>query len=151
MANDSYRTAFDGISPPDPEKHKMYLDVQPLMGTSLSAKARIQINLAVSQVVDIKQVATFPDIIFPIIWFEEGIDGLPKEMTNLMNLATTVPPVAHASLSAILFVLGALLLLIAVWRLVRGANRLSSLHLATGRVGTSAGQKDVQMANVNRS
>lgn len=42
-----------------------------LMGTSLSAKARIQINLAVSQVVDIKQVATFPDIIFPIIWFEE--------------------------------------------------------------------------------
>lgn len=41
------------------------------MGTGLSAKARIQINLAVSQVIDIKQVATFPDIVFPIIWFEE--------------------------------------------------------------------------------
>lgn len=37
----------------------------------MSAKARVQVNLAVSQVVDIKQVATFPDIIFPIIWFEE--------------------------------------------------------------------------------
>jgi hypothetical protein len=25
----------------------------------------------VSQVVDIKQVATFPDIVFPIMWFED--------------------------------------------------------------------------------
>lgn len=41
------------------------------MGSAMSAKARVQINLAVSQVVDIKQVATFPDIIFPIMWFEE--------------------------------------------------------------------------------
>lgn len=30
LANDSYRTAFEGITPPDPEKHKMYLDVQPV-------------------------------------------------------------------------------------------------------------------------
>lgn len=120
------------------------------MGTSLSAKARIQINLAVSQVVDIKQVATFPDIIFPIIWFEEGIDGLPEEMTNLMKLATSVPPVAHAGISGVLFVLGALLLLIAVWRLVRGANRLSSLHLATGHIAQPQQSKDVPMSNVNR-
>lgn len=41
------------------------------MGVSLRARARLQINLAVSQVVDIKQVATFPDIIFPIMWFED--------------------------------------------------------------------------------
>lgn len=41
------------------------------MGNALQARARIQINLAVSQVVDIKQVANFPDIVFPILWFEE--------------------------------------------------------------------------------
>lgn len=41
------------------------------MGSALRARARIQINLAVSQVVDIKQVATFPDIVFPIMWFED--------------------------------------------------------------------------------
>lgn len=41
------------------------------MGVAMRAKARVQINLAVSQVIDIKQVATFPDIVFPIIWFEE--------------------------------------------------------------------------------
>lgn len=68
-----------------------------------------------------------------------------------MKLATSVPPVAHAGISGVLFVLGALLLLIAVWRLVRGANRLSSLHLATGHVATPPAQsKDVPMSNVNR-
>lgn len=41
------------------------------MGIAMRARARIQINLAVSQVVDIKQVANFPDIVFPILWFEE--------------------------------------------------------------------------------
>lgn len=138
------------------------------MGTAMRAKARIQINLAVSQVVDIKQVATFPDIVFPIMWFEEvsgasailsqidffflfvqGLDGLPEEMTGLMKLATTVPPVAHAALSGTLFAFGVLLLIVAVWRLVRGANRLNSLQLAPGHVGSSSNKnKDVQMANV---
>lgn len=132
LANDSYRTAVEGISPPDPEKHALYLDVQPLMGAAMAARARLQINLAVSQVIDIKQVATFPDIVFPIMWFEEGINDLPPEVTDLMNLATTVPPIAHIALTAILLVIGALLLIIAVWRIVRGAHRLSSLHLASG-------------------
>ena len=60
-----------GISPPIEEKHQFYIDVQPMMGASLRAKARVQINLAVSQVRDIKQVASFPDIVFPILWFED--------------------------------------------------------------------------------
>ncbi|XP_066255655.1 scavenger receptor class B member 1 isoform X1 [Euwallacea similis] len=149
LANDSYRTAVEGISPPDEQKHKFFIDVQPLMGTAMRAKARIQINLAVSQVVDIKQVATFPDIIFPIMWFEEGLDSLPEEMTGLMKLATTVPPIAHATLSGILFACGVLLLIVAIWRLVRGANRLNSLQLAPGHVGSPPNKgKDVQMGNV---
>ncbi|KAF5284247.1 hypothetical protein FQR65_LT00247 [Abscondita terminalis] len=150
LAEDSYRTALEGISPPDPDKHMFYMDVQPMMGTALSARARVQINLAVSQVVDIKQVATFPDIIFPILWFEEAVDGLPEEITNLMRLANEVPPVAHASITGILLALGIILLIIAVWRLVRGANRLSSLHLASGHVGQTQQSKDLQMSNVDR-
>lgn len=72
-------------------------------------------------------------------------------MTNLMALATTVPPIAHAGLSGALFVVGILLLLIAIWRLVRGANRLSSLHLAPGHIGPGPkGGKDVPMSNVPR-
>lgn len=132
LANDSYRTAVEGISLADPEKHSLYLDVMPLMGAAMAARARLQLNLAVSNVVDIKQVATFPDIVFPIMWFEEGLDELPPEVTDLMSLAATVPPIAHVALTAILFIIGIVLLIIAVWRIVRGAHRLSSLHLAQG-------------------
>lgn len=99
------------------------------MGTALRARARIQINLAVSQVVDIKQVANFPDIVFPILWFEEGIDGLPDEVTDLMSLATTVPPKARSVLMIALFALGTILLIIAVTCLVRSSHRQSTLHL----------------------
>lgn len=49
----------------------MFVTCPQEMGVAMRAKARVQINLAVSQVVDIKQVATFPDIVFPIMWFEE--------------------------------------------------------------------------------
>ncbi|XP_025836742.1 lysosome membrane protein 2 [Agrilus planipennis] len=151
LADDSLRTAVEGISPPDKEKHQLYVDVNPIIGTSMSARARIQINLAVSQVVDIKQVATFPDIVFPIMWFEESIDGLPPEVTNLMQLAANVPPVARACITGILVIIGCVMLFLAVWRLVRGANRLSSLHLSTGHHGTvPQTTKDMPMGNVPR-
>lgn len=73
---------------------------------------------------------------------------LPEEMTNLMSLATTVPPIARAVIAGVLFAIGALLLIIAIWRIVRGANRLSSLHLAPGHVGQKPPKgKEVPMAN----
>lgn len=36
LANDSYRTALEGISPPDPEKHNFYIDVQPVSTKALA-------------------------------------------------------------------------------------------------------------------
>lgn len=77
------------------------------------------------------------------------MDELPEEMTGLMKLATSVPPIAHATLSGVLFAAGILLLIVAIWRLVRGANRLNSLQLATGHVGSPPNKgKDVQLGNV---
>jgi scavenger receptor class B protein 1 len=129
LADDSLRTAVNGISPPEKEKHQLFIDVQPDMGTALRARARIQINLAVSQVIDIKQVATFPDIVFPILWFEEGIDGLPDEITNLMSLATATAPKAQQILIFIFFGFGLLLLITSVYCLIRNSHRQSTLHL----------------------
>lgn len=69
-----------------------------------------------------------------MLFFLQGLDELPPEVTDLMSLAATVPPIAHVALTAILFIIGIVLLIIAVWRIVRGAHRLSSLHLAQGHV-----------------
>lgn len=41
------------------------------MGIPLRIFARLQFNLAINHVDDIEAVATFPDIVFPIMWFED--------------------------------------------------------------------------------
>ncbi len=99
------------------------------MGTTLRARARVQINLAVSQVEDIKQVANFPDIVFPILWFEEGVDGLPDEVVSLMRLATTVPDKLRIAFMIAFFTLGILLLIMSVTCLIRKSSRQNTLHL----------------------
>ncbi|KAF9819198.1 hypothetical protein SFRURICE_019519 [Spodoptera frugiperda] len=129
LADPSLREAVEGISPPIPEKHRLFIDVQPEMGIAMRARARIQINLAVSQVVDIKQVANFPDIVFPILWFEEGIDELPEQVRSLLRLATQVPPLARSALGWGLSALGLLLILLAVTCLIRSSHRQSTLRL----------------------
>ena len=129
LADPSLRESVSGISPPDEEKHQFYIDVQPMMGTSLRAKARIQINLAVKQVRDIKHVASFPDIVFPIMWFEDGIDELPAEMRSLMKMAVDVPPIARAAVSGALAAIGAIVLIGALLCLARAAKRQEKLHL----------------------
>ena len=47
-ANQSYLNSLTGLTP-DAEKHSFYFDVQPTTGTTLAAKARIQINLAIKK------------------------------------------------------------------------------------------------------
>lgn len=123
------------------------------MGTALRARARIQINLAVSQVVDIKQVATFPDIVFPILWFEEGIEGLPDQITNLMQLATNLAPQAQAYGSIGMFALGILLFIMSVFCLIRNSHRQSTLHLESSNYLATASvdqaKKKAKMENGN--
>ena len=47
-ANQTYLNSLTGLNP-DADKHSFYFDVQPTTGTTLSAKARIQINLAIKR------------------------------------------------------------------------------------------------------
>lgn len=125
------------------------------MGSTLRARARVQINLAVSQVQDIKQVANFPDIVFPILWFEEGIESLPDEILNLMKVATTLPDTARTSLMAALFTLGIVLFVVSVFCLVRKSNRQNTLHLdGTNYLATQhidQQKKKAKMENANKT
>ncbi|KAL1117907.1 hypothetical protein AAG570_004220, partial [Ranatra chinensis] len=147
LADPKLREAVEGISEPDPEKHSFWLDVQPTTGTTLRAQARMQINLAVSQVVDIKQVATFPDIVFPIMWFEDGVNGLPEEVSQLMNLASTLPPILKTALLYVLFILGVVLLLLSVFCLVRNSGRQEMMSLEGTAHYAANDEKKAKQAN----
>ena len=53
----------------------------------MGAKARMQINLIISKVDDIKQVAGIPEVAFPLFWFESVSDGcLTNDLNNLWFL-----------------------------------------------------------------
>jgi hypothetical protein len=59
----------------------------------------------------------------------QGIDNLPEEVTDLLSLATNAPPIARAVISYGLFVIGGLLLIIAVTCLIRSSGRQETLNL----------------------
>ncbi|KAK2583551.1 hypothetical protein KPH14_009505 [Odynerus spinipes] len=145
LADPALREAVVGISPPVPEKHQLFVDVQPMMGTALRARARMQINLAVSQVRDIKLVASFPDIVFPIMWFEDIIDELPPEMQSLLKMAVELPPVARAAISGGLAALGAVVLVGALFCLARAAKRQEKLHLSNPLPPNASNNKTGQL------
>lgn len=79
----------------------------------------------------------------------QGIDGLPTEVTNLMNIATTVPPVARAALLHALFIAGALLLILAVFCLVRNSGRQETLSLEGTAHYASNDEKNKKMKAQN--
>ena len=74
-AEEKYSDAIDGLNP-DPKKHGFWFDIQEVTGTTLSAKARIQINMNVKKLKNFSDLSSINDTVIPILWFEEGIDEL---------------------------------------------------------------------------
>lgn len=64
------------------------------LGVPLEGKVRVQLNLKVEHQPDIKAVSSFPDIVFPIMWLEEGIDELTPAIQRWVYFATTFADVA---------------------------------------------------------
>ena len=62
-----------------------------MTGTTMSAKARIQINLSVKRNEDFKQLSKVNDTLFPILWFEEGIDHLGDDIITMLKFAAVDP------------------------------------------------------------
>ena len=76
-AEEKYSKGVTGLKP-DPEKHGFWFDIQDVTGTTLSAKARIQINMNVKKLKNFSHLSKINDTVIPILWFEEGIDELGK-------------------------------------------------------------------------
>lgn len=87
--NSTFADSIEGVAPADPDKHGFWFDVQPTTGTTLSAKARIQINVALQG----SDLFAGNDTVLPLLWFEEGLDELGPELLDVIGQAVTEPPV----------------------------------------------------------
>ena len=69
------------------------------MGTGLKAQARTQINIRMYKIDDIKQAEGLRDIVFPFLWFSDGIETIDDpETINLLHMAVNAPERARNAL-----------------------------------------------------
>ncbi|CAF0919401.1 unnamed protein product [Brachionus calyciflorus] len=62
---------------PDKNKHDFILHFEPISGTSIGGKARLQVNFYVSQNKNIDLVKHIESVLFPFFWFEESVELQP--------------------------------------------------------------------------
>lgn len=89
-AEEKYSNGVEGLNP-DPEKHGFWFDIQKVTGTTLSAKARVQINMKVNRIVAFEAMKKVNNVLIPILWFEEGIDELGDDIIDVLKGAATEP------------------------------------------------------------
>ena len=69
------------------------------LGTSLRAQARSQINIQMRKVADVKPAEGLRDIVFPFVWFSDGIETIDDATTvSLLHSAVHTPEKARSAL-----------------------------------------------------
>lgn len=89
-ADPKFRQNVSGLSP-DEEKHGFWFDIQPTTGTTLTAKARVQINVMVRNLPLFDDLSKVNDTVVPVIWFNEGIDELGPDIVSVLKTAAVDP------------------------------------------------------------
>ncbi|KAF2353001.1 CD36 family [Trinorchestia longiramus] len=76
---------------PDPSLHSTEFDIFPDLGVPLRVKLRMQMNVVLDQNQALNRARHF-DMIYPIFWFEAGIDSLPVNLVGQLQMAQDLPP-----------------------------------------------------------
>ena len=87
---------------PNRDRHGFWFDIQQTTGTTLAAKARLQINIALKRMPHYKAMSKVRDTVLPALWFEEGIDELGPELVDVIREAVDAPPLYKNYLLCIL-------------------------------------------------
>nr|UEN71286.1 sensory neuron membrane protein 1 [Gregopimpla kuwanae] len=72
MVDESYLEQVIGLQPTK-DKHQLDIDFEPMTGTPMSARKRLQFNMFVFPIEKVKTMKTFPTALFPLFWVEEGV------------------------------------------------------------------------------
>ncbi|KAJ0183011.1 hypothetical protein K1T71_000987 [Dendrolimus kikuchii] len=124
----------EGLAPKK-EKHETYFMIQPKLGVPVEGWVRVQLNMKVDRAPNIRinNINNFPDIMFPVMWLEEGIGGLTTPIWRWMYLATTVGPIAALVINYTLIFIGLFTLIIVFLRayksLVIGQNSIEIIEI----------------------
>lgn len=92
---------------PDINEHGIEIDFEPISGTPLVAKQRVQINIQLYRVDKIGVAKTLPHTIAPLFWIEEGL-ALNKTFIKMMKKQLFIPKKAVSVLTWMMVIFGTL-------------------------------------------
>lgn len=90
-------------------------------------------NLKVEQQSDIAVVANFPDIVFPIMWLEEGVEELTPPIRRLIYLATTFADIAVPCLTYGMILVGLTIIIIVLVKANKNSPVLTHEAIELGK------------------
>merc|ERR1712045_1015555 len=88
--------AVEGLEPRQ-DRHQFHIDILPAMGVGMRAAVTSQINLVMESNQHVQQLKGVRDMIFPVMWFQDGLDELTdKETVSLLKMAVQTPETARS-------------------------------------------------------
>ena len=81
------------------------------MGVGMRAAVKSQINLVMRQMDNVRQLKGVRDMIYPILWFTDGVEDLDEDTISLLQTAVHTPEMARNLLYPIMLVVGVLMVL----------------------------------------
>ncbi|XP_026331738.1 sensory neuron membrane protein 1-like [Hyposmocoma kahamanoa] len=75
---------------PDINEHGIEIDFEPISGTPMVAKQRIQFNMRLLKTDKLELCKDLPDTIVPLFWIEEGL-ALNKTFVNMLKYQLFIP------------------------------------------------------------
>ncbi|BES93073.1 Sensory neuron membrane protein 1 [Nesidiocoris tenuis] len=108
LADPSYLDGVEGLHPEE-EKHRIFMNFEPITGTPLGARKRLQFNIKSHPVKKISMMKNLPEGMIPIMWIEEGLE-LGQEFIDILeaNLFRTMKIVGVSKWLLMLMGLGLL-------------------------------------------
>ncbi|XP_073981559.1 sensory neuron membrane protein 1-like isoform X2 [Rhodnius prolixus] len=82
-ADPSYLEEVDGLHP-NKENHQIFLNFEPITGTPLGARKRLQFNMRIHAIKKVPLMKNLPDAMIPLFWVEEGLE-LSQEFIDLLD------------------------------------------------------------------
>ncbi|GFQ69286.1 protein croquemort [Trichonephila clavata] len=91
FADSNYTQGVIGMRP-NPQEHRMYLDIIPELGVPIGVAARMQINIIFEGVLNISQFENITQrIYFPVLWFSETAEPGDDIVSQLKLVLKTIP------------------------------------------------------------
>lgn len=130
QADAAYRDAVIGLTP-DKEAHQFFIDVNPTLGIPLAIRPRFQLNIVIGKYEGWSTSENMVDeLVLPFLWAQDGFSvpsaALKAKIRGGLDKAAKLPLLG----AVVFFVIGALLLLIALSYFIWKRRDSTSMDIA---------------------